>query len=77
VTDPRVQQLIDWVQARQGEGGPAIGPDTDLFASGALDSMGLVSLFFMIETMGGRTVDPAEVVAAGPITPETIVKNWW
>jgi hypothetical protein len=77
VTDPRVQRLIDWVQARQPEGGPEIGPDTDLFASGALDSMGLVSLFFMVETLGGRNVDPAEVVAAGPITPASVVKNWW
>jgi len=76
VTDPRVQQLIDWVARRQPEGGADIGPDTDLLASGALDSMGLVSLFFLVETMGGRSADLAEAVAAGPITPARVVERY-
>lgn len=76
VTDPRVQRIVDWVAARQGDGGVEIGPDTDLIGSGALDSMGLASLFFMVETMGGRSVDLAQATAAGPITPAGVVKNW-
>jgi hypothetical protein len=62
--------------SRQGDSGLQIGPDTDLMHSGALDSMGLVSLFFMIETMGGRSVDLAEAIAAGPITPASVVSRW-
>jgi hypothetical protein len=53
-----------------------VGPDTDLLASGILDSMGLVSLFFLVETMGGAPVDPAEAVAAGPITPASVVERY-
>lgn len=76
MSDPRIQQLIDWVSQRQ-QGEIEIGPDTDLVASGALDSMGLVSLFFLVETLGGQTVDVNEAVAAGPVTPATIVAAWF
>lgn len=74
--DARVERLIEWVQQRQGTGDTVVGPDTDLLASGILDSMGLVSLFFLVETMGGAPVDPAEAVAAGPITPASVVAKY-
>ena len=76
MTDPRVQTLIDWIAAREGAAGLEITPDTDLLATGVLDSMGLVSLFFLVETLGGRPVDLADAVAQGPITPAAIVRNW-
>jgi hypothetical protein len=76
MNDPRVQRLIDWVAQRQGTGGAEIGPDTDLLASGILDSIGMVSLFFLVETMGGAPVDPAEAAAAGPITPASVVARY-
>lgn len=76
MTDPRVKRIVEWVADRQDDGGPPIGPDTDLIGSGALDSMGLVSLLFMLETMGGRSVDLAQVTAAGPVTPAGLVKRW-
>jgi hypothetical protein len=79
MTDPRVQRLVDWVSARQGDGGVAnIGPDTDLLASGAIDSLGLVSLFFLVETMRGEPVDMAQATAAeaAPLTARRIVARW-
>ena len=72
MSDPQVQKIIDWVAQRQGTGDVQVGPDTDLVSSGILDSMGLVSLFFLIETMGGQPVDVAEAVANGPITPARV-----
>jgi hypothetical protein len=75
--DPRVQRLIDWVAQRPSAAGVEIGPDTDLVASGVLDSMGLVSLFFLVETMGGRPVDPAAALAAGPVTPAALVARYF
>ncbi|HTI66910.1 MAG TPA: hypothetical protein VL460_05105 [Caulobacteraceae bacterium] len=79
MSDARVQRLIDWVAARQGEGGVAeIDADTDLLASGAVDSLGLVSLFFLVETMRGEPVDMAQATAAeaAPLTPARIVARW-
>lgn len=79
MTDPKVQRLIDWVVARQGEGGVTdIGPDTDLMASGALDSMGVVSMFFLVETLRGAPVDMAVATAleAAPLTPRRIAEKW-
>ena len=71
--DERVQRLIDWVSARDAAAGIEITPDTDLLASGVLDSMGMVGLFMLVETMGGRALDVGEAAAAGPITPAGIV----
>jgi acyl carrier protein len=74
-----MQRVIDWVAARQGDGGvAAIGPDTDLLASGAIDSMGLVSLFFLVETLRGAPVDMARATAAeaAPLTPARIAERW-
>lgn len=79
MTDPQVQRLIDWVVARQGEGGVTdIGPDTDLMASGALDSMGVVSMFFLVETLRGSPVDMAVATALeeSPLTPARIAARW-
>ena len=79
MNDPRVQRLIDWVVARQGDGGVTdIGPDTDLMASGALDSMGVVSLFFLVETLRGTPVDMAQATAAeaAPLTPARVAERW-
>lgn len=77
MSDPKLQRLIDWVAARQGDGGVAgIGPDTDLLASGALDSMGLVSMFFLVETLRGAPVDVTEAMAATPLTPARIAAKW-
>lgn len=76
MSDPRIQQLIDWVAQRQ-QSGLQVEADTDLVASGALDSMGLVSLFFLVEAMGGQAVDVNEAVAAGPVTPRSIVARWF
>lgn len=73
MSDNRVQQLVDWAQQRQAAVGIEVGPDTDLMATGILDSIGLVSLFFLVETMGGKPVDLSEAVAAGPITPAGVV----
>ena len=73
MSDPRVQKVVDWVVQREGTGEVDVGPDTDLLSSGILDSMGLVSLFFLIETMGGQPVDLSEAVANGPITPSRVV----
>ena len=73
MSDPRVQKVVDWVVQRQGTGEVDVGPDTDLLSSGILDSMGLVSLFFLIETMGGQPVDLSEAVGNGPITPSRVV----
>lgn len=74
--DARVERLIEWVQQREGAGDTVVGPDTDLLATGILDSMGLVSLFFLVETMGGAPVDPTEAVAAGAITPANVVERY-
>jgi hypothetical protein len=54
----------------------AITADTDLVASGALDSLGLVSLFFLVETMRGEPVDFEEATATGPLTISAIVDRW-
>ena len=74
--DPKVQKLVDWVAQRQGAADVEVGPDTDLLGSGILDSMGLVSLFFLVETMGGEPVDVAAAVAEGPITPARVVARY-
>jgi acyl carrier protein len=71
-----IERVVEWVQQRQGTGDTVVGPDTDLLATGILDSMGLVALFFLIETMGGAPIDPSEATAAGAITPTTIVDRY-
>lgn len=76
MSDERVQRLVDWVVGRQGTGDAEVGPDTDLLAPGILDSMGLVALFFLVETMGGQAVDIEQAVAAGPITPASVVQRY-
>ena len=50
----------------------------DLLASGAIDSLGLVSLFFLVETMRGEPVDMAQATAAeaAPLTARRIVARW-
>jgi hypothetical protein len=76
VSDPQVQRLIEWVAQRQGTGDAEVGPDTDLLATGILDSMGLVALFFLVETMGGKSVDIEAAMEAGPITPANVVARY-
>jgi hypothetical protein len=76
LSDPRVQRLIEWVAQRQASGDTVVGPDTDLVATGLLDSMGIVSLFFLVETLGGQPVDLTEAMASGPLTPERIVDRY-
>jgi hypothetical protein len=76
MSDDPVQRLVAWVLQRQGTGDAEVGPDTDLLATGILDSMGLVALFFLVETMGGAAVDIDEALAAGPITPASVVARY-
>ncbi len=76
MSDPQVQRLIEWVAQRQGTGDAEVGPDTDLLATGILDSMGLVALFFLVETMGGKSVDIEAAMEAGPITPANVVARY-
>jgi hypothetical protein len=77
VTDERVQRLVDWVAQRQSSADVEIGPDTDLLATGILDSMGLVAMFFLVGMMGGKAVELEEAVAAGPITPASVVERYF
>jgi acyl carrier protein len=52
------RQLIDFVRARH-DNDPAvvIDADTDLFASGYLDSIGFVGLSVLVEDLSGKPID--------------------
>jgi amino acid adenylation domain-containing protein len=57
-------QLMEWVWKNsliRGSTSGDIAPDTDLIASGLLDSLGLIELLAFIESEGGYRVDLADV----------------
>ncbi|MBI3668706.1 MAG: acyl carrier protein [Acidobacteria bacterium] len=57
-----IDLVIDWVRAnkRSGNGTADITPDTDLVASGLLDSFGFVDLIVYIESLDGCKIDLTE-----------------
>jgi hypothetical protein len=75
-THPETGRLVAWVAERQGPGGAVIAPDTDLVGEGVLDSLGLVSLFFLVETLRGSPVDVPAALEDRPLTPARIAARW-
>jgi acyl carrier protein len=58
------ERLLDWVRKNSlmpGSASRHITPDTDLIASGLLDSLGLIELIAFIESEGGYRVDLTDV----------------
>ena len=47
------ERTLEWVMKRANEKNVIVTEDTDLFASGVLDSFGIIKLIaYMIETLG-------------------------
>lgn len=55
-------KLIDWV-AERNDGNPdfRMDRDTDLYASGYLDSLGFVGLLMLVEEMSGKKLADLDV----------------
>lgn len=51
--------LLEFVRQRSGDS--ALGEDTPLFSSGALDSVNQLNLIMFVESGAGITVSPADV----------------
>ena len=59
-----VNQIINWVRQNGGAPGATrveISEDTDLIATGLLDSLGVVDLFMFIEGLIGCKIDLTDV----------------
>lgn len=59
-----VDRVIDWVRSKMQTGVPTnadITANTDLLASGLLDSLGLVDLILFIDSLNGCKVDLSDV----------------
>ncbi|HVH66982.1 MAG TPA: acyl carrier protein [Gemmatimonadales bacterium] len=59
-----VQSVIAWVRDKQRSGSLRDGevlPDTDLVATGLLDSLGLIELVAFLEAQTGCTIDLTDV----------------
>jgi acyl carrier protein len=59
-----VHSVITWLRHKRRSGAYILGdisPDTDLIATGLLDSLGLIDLVLFLEQVSGRKIDLNEV----------------
>jgi acyl carrier protein len=72
VAKESVEWVVNW---NEGELGDPIGPETQLLASGALDSMGLVGFVAYLEDRLDVEFDYAEFDLTGDVSVQAIIAH--
>lgn len=73
---PFLDDLVAWLNRRLAPDGVVLGPDTELFADGLIDSMRILDLIAYTEVGTGRTIPDEQVRMDYFATPRRIAETF-
>lgn len=71
-----LDDLVSWLNRRLAPEGVVIGPDTELFSGGLVDSMRILDLIAYTEVATGRTISDEEIRMDRFATARRIVETF-